>query len=147
VRFEIENKPSWLAFVAQDGRLTGIPTDAATGIYDNIRIWVTDGVQRVALPLFSIRVRAADARGQVSLRWTPPLENNDGSALTDLAGYRIYAGRTPTTLKTLIYIRTPAATRWFINSLESGYHFFAITAVNSAGIESIWSYKVTAHIP
>src|SRR5690348_6623409 len=40
VRFEIENKPSWLAFVAQDGRLTGIPTDAATGIYDNIRIWV-----------------------------------------------------------------------------------------------------------
>lgn len=30
------------------------------------------------------------AGGSISLTWTPPTENTDGSPLTDLAGYRVY---------------------------------------------------------
>ena len=147
LRFEIENKPRWLGFATTLGVLTGMPTPADLGIYDNIRISFMNGTQRISLPAFSIRVRSADASGSVSISWMPPLANNDGSALIDLAGYRIYSGRSPNDLRTLVYIRTPALTRWFINMLDSGRHYFAVTAVNTAGVESELSGTVTALIP
>ena len=36
------NKPSWMFFDAQTGRLTGTPTSAHVGTYSNIRIIVSD---------------------------------------------------------------------------------------------------------
>ena len=37
-------------------------------------------------------------RGSATLSWTPPTQNSDGSALTNLSGYSIYWGRAPQTL-------------------------------------------------
>ena len=44
-----------------------------------------------SLPAFSITVTQVGL-GSMSLSWTPPTQNTDGSALTDLAGYKLYYG-------------------------------------------------------
>ena len=42
----------------------------------------------VAFLLLSVNAFAVDAR--ITLNWTPPTENVDGSPVTDLAGFRVY---------------------------------------------------------
>ena len=42
--------------------------------------------------------------GTVTLSWTPPTQNVDGSYLTDLAGYNIYYGTHPDKLYTSIMV-------------------------------------------
>lgn len=68
--------------------------------------------------------------------WIPPLERTDGSALTDLAGYRVYFGRAPDALVRIIEIRNPGQTSQFIDNLEPGAWYFAVTAFSRDGLES-----------
>src|SRR5215469_3511331 len=56
--FSIQNRPAWATFSAVTGMLSGTPTATQSGTYSNIVISVSDGVQSVALPAFSIRVAA-----------------------------------------------------------------------------------------
>ena len=55
--FSIQNKPSWLVFYPDTGRLGRTATAANVGTYSNIVIRVSDGVSTAALPAFSITVR------------------------------------------------------------------------------------------
>jgi hypothetical protein len=142
-RFEIENKPGWATFDPTWGRLQGVPRDADAGIWDGIRISLTNGIDRVSLPEFSIRVRTAGASHFIAILWNPPSLNSDGSALTDLAGYRLYSGRTAAVLKRVATIGA-GLTRYALDSLEAGRYFFAMTAVNAAGVESELSETVSA---
>ena len=73
-----------------------------------------------------------------TLSWTPPTENRDGSALTNLTGYRIYSGRTRTNLDPLVTLKNPGLTRYVVTP-ETGNPYFAITAVNGNGVESALS--------
>jgi hypothetical protein len=52
--FSVQNQPSWAAFNAATGALTGTPTTAGT--FSNIVISVSDGTDSVALAGFSIAV-------------------------------------------------------------------------------------------
>jgi hypothetical protein len=56
IRFEIANKPAWMAFDTATGRLSGTPTANDAGIYANIRITASDGKSSTALPAFSVTV-------------------------------------------------------------------------------------------
>jgi hypothetical protein len=51
--FRIENKPAWATFSSSSGLLTGTPT--AVGLWNGIRIFVSDGTTAVQLPGFSVR--------------------------------------------------------------------------------------------
>ncbi len=53
LQFKIANKPGWASFSASTGRLYGTPT--AVGLWSNIQIRVSDGVNTASLPAFSIR--------------------------------------------------------------------------------------------
>jgi len=57
--FSIVNRPSWAAFSSGSGRLTGYPKSA--GSWGNIVIRVSDGVNSVALPAFSITASTTGA--------------------------------------------------------------------------------------
>lgn len=72
----------------------------------------------------------------VTLQWLVPVTNNDGSTLTDLSGYSIYYGTSPTNLSERIDIDA-GLSAYEIESLspEQSY-YFAITSVNSHDIES-----------
>src|SRR5437868_5494089 len=57
--FSIINQPSWAAFSAATGQLSGTPASADVGSYSNIVISVSDGTSSVALPAFTITVTAS----------------------------------------------------------------------------------------
>ena len=58
LRYEIFNKPSWAAFNTSTGVLSGTPQ--AVGLWNNIRIRVTDGVNAGAVLAFAIRATGRD---------------------------------------------------------------------------------------
>ena len=143
MQFSIENKPRWATFNTTWGRLDGAPQDSDVGSYEGIRISVSNGTERVSLPVFAIKVRTQSGSHSVSLRWDPPLLNEDGSALTNLAGYRIYIGPTARDLTLFTGISNGGLTRFAVQPLAAGTHFFAMSAVNSAGVESRLSPAVS----
>jgi hypothetical protein len=133
--FSISNKPSWASFDTVTGQLTGTPRDADAGIDSNIRISVSDGKDKATLGAFSIAVNQI-ALGSVTLSWMPPTRNADGSALTDLAGYRIYYGRGASRLDHAVTISNAGLTRYVIDDLSSATWYFSMTSFNSLGVES-----------
>ena len=73
------------------------------------------------------------------MSWNPPTENTDGSALTDLAGYRIRYGRHPAELTELQSIPNPGLSSAVVENLSSGTWYFAVSAYNTSGVESEYS--------
>jgi len=76
------------------------------------------------------------ATGTVSLTWSAPTQNTDGSALTNLAGFAIYYGKSATAMTQKINITTVGMLTYVFNNLSSGPWCFEILAVNSLGVES-----------
>ena len=142
--FTIQNRPSWAAFDTATGRLSGTPT--AAGTFSNIIISVSDGTNRVSLPAFSITV-VQPTTGSATLSWTPPTLNTDGTALTNLTGYRIVYGRSSTTLDQLVQISNAGASAYTITGLSSGTWYFAVKAFTSTGLESSVSNVGSKTIP
>ncbi|MEO7775090.1 MAG: putative Ig domain-containing protein [Steroidobacteraceae bacterium] len=132
--FSISGKPSWATFDAATGKLTGSPAASAVGSYANILITASDGSSSVALPAFSINV-VQIASGSATLSWTPPTQNSDGSALSNLAGYRIYYGASAGSMTNQVTISNAGLTSYVIANLASGTHYFGITAYTSGGVE------------
>jgi len=135
--FTIRNRPAWASFNTASGALTGTPTVAQVGSYGNIIITVSDGTASAPLPAFSINVlQPAAATGSATLSWTAPTQNTDGSALTNLAGYRIYYGTNANSLTQTVSINTVGVTTYMVNSLSAGTWYFAIRSYNAMGVES-----------
>lgn len=133
--FSISNKPTWARFNTETGRLHGTPGAGDVGIYTGIVIMASDGRQSAALPAFEISV-VQSAPGNVALSWEPPTRNEDGTALRDLAGYRVYAGRNPHALSRVIVLNNPGLTRYVVENLARGRWHFAMTSFNRDGSES-----------
>jgi hypothetical protein len=75
--------------------------------------------------------------GTASLSWTPPTRNTDGSALTNLAGYRISYGTTPEALTQTVQLANPGLSSYTISGLAPGTYYFAVRAYTSGGTESV----------
>jgi hypothetical protein len=144
VSFTIANKPSWAAFNTDTGALTGTPTAANVGKFADIEIAATDGRNVTPLPQFTLTVAAAAdaAANPVTIAWTPPTQNEDGTALTNLSGYRIHYGDAPQSYSGTIAVSNPGLTRYVIESLPAGTHYIAMTAYNALGAESDYSDEV-----
>jgi hypothetical protein len=143
-RFEISGKPSWASFDVLTGSLTGTPGSGDIGTYTGIEISVTDGIDTVTLAAFSIEVIATGtATGSVTLSWTPPTQNEDGSQLTDLAAYRILWIREDGSFSNSVRIDNPSVTRYVVENLTPGTYEFVATSINSAGVESRFSNSIT----
>lgn len=74
----------------------------------------------------------------VPLSWTPPTQNTDNSALTNLASYRINFGTTATTLTQTMTVPAPASGAIVLN-VANGSWFFTSTAISSTGKASVAS--------
>jgi hypothetical protein len=70
------------------------------------------------------------------LSWTPPTQNTDNSALTDLAGYWIYSAANGAPLGKLVQIKTASTVMSELSGYGPGIYQFAMTAYNAAGTES-----------
>jgi Putative Ig domain len=133
--FTIANAPSWATFNAGNGELSGIPSAANVGTYSNIVIGVSDGSTNVTLEPFSVSVTQI-ASGSVTLAWIPPTENSDGTPLTNLAGYRISFGTSPSSLIQTVNVTNPSLSTYVVSNLESGQWFFSVESYTTAGVTS-----------
>ena len=140
--FSIQNRPAWATFNTSTGLLSGSPAAGDVGTFANVIVSVSDGTALASLPAFSIAVQQV-ATGSATVTWTPPTANNDGSALTDLASYRIAYGRANDTLDQSAFVNTAGTTTYTVQSLSQGTWYFAVFAVNSAGGESSVSNVAT----
>ncbi|WP_231100785.1 Ig-like domain-containing protein [Pseudoalteromonas luteoviolacea] len=92
--FSIANKPSWATLNANTGELTGVPTNADVGQFENIVISVSDGTQSASLTAFSITVSNTNDVPVISgtppstvdedslYSFTPTASDIDGDGLT-----------------------------------------------------------------
>jgi hypothetical protein len=78
----------------------------------------------------------APAPGMATLQWTPPTENTDGSALTDLGGYVIVYGTDPASLTYRLPVGA-GLTLYVIEPLAPGHWYFEMFAYNSHGVQSV----------
>ncbi len=145
LQFSIARKPRWATFDRATGRLSGTPDADDVGNFTNIVITVSDGDAAASLDNFDITVDAI-ASGSATLSWSPPTENVDGSALTDLMGYRIYYGRSENQLTRTIVIDNPGLTRYVVENLAASNWHFTMTSVNAEGVESRRSPTVSKTI-
>jgi hypothetical protein len=140
--YSIANKPAWASFSTTTGLLSGTPSGASVGTYSNVIISVSDGKASAALPAFAITVNAVSIGG-ATLSWSAPSQNTDGSALTNLAGYRIYYGTSATALTQMVQVNGVGVSSYVIENLAPSTYFFAVRAYTSAGAESSNSNTVT----
>jgi hypothetical protein len=147
--FSVQNAPAWAAFSIASGLLSGTPSGAQTGTYGNIIISVSDGQASSALPAFSITVTAPPGTsGSAVVTLVPPTQNTDGSAVTDLAGMRIYYGTSSSALTQVVALPgATAPTSYTVSNLASGTWYFGATAYTTTGAESSLSAVASEAIP
>jgi hypothetical protein len=145
--FSISNKPSWANFNTSTGRLSGTPAAGSVGTTSNIVITVTDGAASASLPAFSITVNSAATPGTAELTWTRPSKNEDGSTLSDLAGYKVRYGLSANSLTQMVDVAGAAVTSASIEGLSTGTWYFSIASYTSAGVESAPTGTVYVTLP
>jgi hypothetical protein len=133
--FTVQNLPAWATFDSSTGRISGTPTAAQVGQYADVRISASDGEQSASLPAFSITVTQS-SNGSASLSWTPPTQNTDGTALTNLAGYRILYGTDSRALAHSVKITNPSVSTYVVENLSPATWYFVVKAYTASGSES-----------
>ena len=90
--------------------------------------------------------------GTAELTWTAPTTNSDGSALSDLGGYKVYYG---TTARTCVHpdagncgysneIDVHNVITYTLNDLTDGQtYYFSVTAYDTSGNESDFSNEAS----
>src|SRR5690606_7665907 len=114
--FSISNRPSWASFDPSSGTLSGTPGPGDIGSYNGIRISVSDGTASASLAVFGIQV-VATATGSALVSCTPRTLRDDGSPLTDLAGYKVYWGTSERDYPNSVTIDNPGITSYMVEEL------------------------------
>ena len=91
----------------------------------------------------SLPAASSDA---VTLNWTPPTENTDGTALTNLSGYDIHYGTSSGNYTQSISVSNAGIATYVVDNLTPGTYYFSVAAVNAAGTESPMSSEVSATV-
>ena len=84
--------------------------------------------------------------GSATLSWSPPATREDGSALTDLSGFKVYYGTSPDNLSSTVTLNGAGLTSYEIDNLSAGTYYFVVTAIDSTGSESPSSAMVSKTI-
>ena len=97
-------------------------------------------------PVPSVTTPIKTLNGVATLDWMPPTENNDGSALTNLAGYTVYYGTDRNDLSQSVKVSNPGLASYTVTGLTSGTWYFAVTSYSADGVESTRTTTVSTTI-
>lgn len=75
--------------------------------------------------------------GTASLSWTPVTTDTNGMPLSDLAGYKIYYGPSPSDMTTPIVVADPSAVAYLVGNLAPGTWYFTVAAYTSGGSDGV----------
>jgi hypothetical protein len=89
---------------------------------------------------------AVVAARSATVTWAAPQTNADGSALSDLAGFRVYYGNSPGRYAQSVYINNPKARGHTLSNLAPGTWYIVVKAVDTSGNESAPSPEVSKTI-
>jgi hypothetical protein len=84
--------------------------------------------------------------GSVTLSWTAPTENTNGTALTNLAGFDIHYGNSAGAMTRKISINSVGNLSYVIDDLNAGTWYFEVYAINAFGVQSGPSSTVSTTI-
>lgn len=81
----------------------------------------------------------------ITLSWSPPTRNSDGSSLTNLAGYTLHYGTASQDYTGTIEITNPTETSYVVSdsSFPPGTYYFTISAYNAQQVSSSMSGEVS----
>ena len=113
--------------------------------WPGIVISVSDGSLSDSLPQFTIDV-VQNADGSITLSWTAPTENEDGTPLTDLVVYKFYYGTSPGNYSNQIRVNSPGITTYVLENLSPATYYVVATAINSSGVESRFSNEASKQV-
>ena len=143
--FSVTNRPLWASFDSTTGGLSGQVLLGDVGLYDGIGISVSDGNTSRSLPDFSITV-SQTASGSMTLSWSAPTLNTDGSTLTDLAGYNLYYGTSPGNYPNQVPIDNPSVSTFVVENLLPDTYYVVATSFNASGVESSYSNEAVKSV-
>jgi hypothetical protein len=83
----------------------------------------------------------------VTVTWSMPSLNTDGTPLTDVSGYFIHYGTSPGNLAQSVLMAGAGVTSGVVNGLMPGTYYFAVTTINSAGTASTPSNPASVTVP
>ncbi|GMQ87291.1 MAG: hypothetical protein BMS9Abin08_0491 [Gammaproteobacteria bacterium] len=95
---------------------------------------------------YSVTVTVQTGTGTAALSWTPPMTNEDGSVLDDLAGYKVYYGTSSGSYSSSITVNNPGIASYVVDNLLPGTHYFVVTAYDTSGNESGYSNQASKAI-
>ncbi len=104
------------------------------------------GISSAATANTSATDPPAASSNAVTLNWTPPTENVNGTPLTNLAGYNIHYGTASGDYTQTISVSNAGIATYVVDDLTPGTYYFAVGAVNSQGTESPVSSEVSATV-
>ena len=83
-----------------------------------------------------------------TLSWNPPTRNDDGSPISNLAGYTLHYGTASQDYTGRIEITNPTATSYVISdgAFPRGTYYFAISAYNAQQVSSSLSGEVSVTV-
>jgi hypothetical protein len=97
-------------------------------------------VLTIIAPLLSgcpgVQVDGSSAAGSALLSWNAPSLDTDGSPVTGLAGFHVYAGTDAANLSLRGGVSDAETTTFEVSGLGPGTYYFAVTAYNQYGEES-----------
>lgn len=85
--------------------------------------------------------------GVANLSWNIPDKNSDGTTLSNLAGFEIVYGTSPSALSKTIVIENAGLSAYVIDKLPSGTWYFGVKSFNSSGTRSALSNVTSKTIP
>ena len=144
--FKVTNAPAWATFNASTGQLSGSPKQTDVGTTSGIVITAADGTATASLTAFNITVSSTTVSttpttGSATVSWSAPTANTNGTALTNLAGYKIYYGTDASSLTTeqVVEVASPTTLSYVLSGLGSGTWYFAVASYSTSGEESALS--------
>lgn len=143
--FSVDNAPGWMSLDPGTGLLQGTPSAANVGVYDNIVLTVSDGSLTDSLGAFSVEVTQV-ALGSITLNWSLPTLNVDGSAIPAIESTNILYGRSSGNYPNRIEITNTATVSYVVEDLVPDTYYFVLTITDDGGVESDWSTEVVATV-
>jgi hypothetical protein len=142
--FSVSGEPDWLTINSDNGALTGSPLLEHVGTYPGIVVSVSDGSLSASLPQFTVTV-VQNANGSITLSWTPPTQNEDGSDV-ELAAYKFYYGTSPGNYPNQLRVDSPGMTMYVLENLTPGTYYVVATAISTSEMESVFSNEASKQV-
>lgn len=103
-------------------------------------------IQKIYIAILMVTIILLSAgnllAGSATLSWTAPTTNSDGTALTDLSGYKVYYGTTSGVYSSSVDAGNVMS--YQLTGLTDGAtYYFAVTAYDTSGNQSVYSSEVS----